>query len=76
MPVEFLRNRAGPARSPEALAQPPTPEKLRLGRALICSDCQMENSGGGMPSSLLFRGESSWAPPKTLWSPMKRWFAW
>lgn len=32
MPVEFLRNRAGPARSPEALAQPPTLEKLRLGR--------------------------------------------
>lgn len=64
MQVEFLRNRAGPARSPKALAQPPT--RGGWGGALICSDCQMENSGGGMPSSFLFRGGSSWAPPKAL----------
>lgn len=32
MPVEFLGNRAGPARSPEASTRPPTLEKLRLGR--------------------------------------------
>lgn len=35
MPVEFLRNRAGLARSPEALARPPTLEKLRPGRGSV-----------------------------------------